>query len=210
MKIPRDYERLIKNILGLLIIGVVVSGVIYFISNNNEDELTIDKTPIHIESIREIAELSTVSYRDEVVVDSVIYYKELQEIADMFDAYEMTQRILQRNVKRRLTMIFQGEVKYGIDLTDKNIDTRQNKDTLWVILPKPEILDIVITPSQTEIYQEQGYWSDGERKSLENRAKKRLRTNSEMLNLDTRAKKNATKLFRRFIRSHKTIIVDYE
>lgn len=210
LKMDKDYKRLIKNAIGLSIIAGVIVVVYLLLTKDSGPANKIDSTPIRIESIRNIAELSTVSYSDEVVIDSVIYYKELEALSNVLDAYDLTQRIIKRNVKRRLTLIFRGEVKYGLQLTDKNFETSQNNDTLWLILPKPELLDLILTPSDTEIYQEQGFWSDAERKEMEAKAKKRLKENALKLKLDIRAEKNATKLFKRLIRTDKTIVISYE
>lgn len=210
LKMGKDYQRLIKNAIGLSIIAGVIVVVYLLLTKDSGPTNKIDSTPIRIESIRNIAELSTVSYSDEVVIDSVIYYKELEVLSNVLDAYDLTQRIIKRNVKRRLTLIFRGEVKYGLQLTDKNFETSQNDDTLWLNLPKPELLDLILTPSDTEIYQEQGFWSDAERKEMEDKAKKRLKENALKLKLDERAENNATKLFKRLIRTDKTIVISYE
>ena len=210
LKISKDYQRLIKNAIGLSIIGGVVVVVYLLLTRDSGPTNKIDDTPIRIESIKNIAELSTISYSDEVVIDSVVYYKELEALSNVLDAYDLTQRIIKRNVKRRLTLIFRGEVKYGLQLTDKNFESTQNEDTIWLTLPKPVLLDLILTPSDTEIYQEQGFWTDAERKEMEAKAKKRLKENAQKLKLEARAEKNATKLFKRLLRTEKTIVISYE
>lgn len=203
----RDYQRLIKNLIGLGLLSAVLLILVWYFTSS-EDELIIDDTPIHVESIRTIAELSTISYKDEVVVDTVVYDKSELSLTNL-DPTELA-KMYYRNVNKRLTLIFKGEVKYGIDLTDTNYTVAQNEDTLWLKLPRTKILDIVITPSETEVFQEQGYWSDGIRKYLESKAKHKLRSNAKLMKLEKQSQENCTRIFKKLIQTDKEFIIEYE
>lgn len=206
----KDYQRLLKNILGLsLIVGLFFSVYLIFFSGESET-LKIDETPIHIESIKTIAEIATVSYKDEIVVDSVQYYKGETDYLDPYKWPELYDRAFNREVKKRLTLIIKGEVRYGLDLTSKNYRVSQNQDTMWVNLPKPTILDVVISPKATEVFEEKGRWSDGARRALEEKAKLRLKKNAAHLKLDEKAIENTEKLMRKLIQTDKKIIFNFE
>jgi hypothetical protein len=202
-----DYKRLVKNIVGLAILGGVAFLAIFLFRQYSDDELKIDDTPVHIESIRTIAEISTVSFKDEVVIDTVEFYNESFNMMNPFDWKEY---LYDRNVKRRLTIIYRGEVKYGLDLTDGNYEISQSEDSLVIVLPKPELLDIVLTPSKTEVFQEQGQWSDGERKAMESQAKFTFKKNAEQLKLNEKAEENALDLIEKLIITDKKLIVSFE
>jgi hypothetical protein len=201
-----EYIRLLKNIfvLGFLVFLVVL--VVNYFMPAGDTELTIDSTPIHIESIKTIAEISTVSYKDEVVIDTVEYYGEFTSVLDP----DEWMRVLNRGIKRRLTLIIQGEVKYGIDLTNKNYSVVSNKDSIWVTLPQPKILDVIISPSKTEVFQEQGSWSDNTRRKLEVKAKFMIQKNAEAISLQKKAKENTIRLFKKLIRTPRTLIIKFE
>jgi hypothetical protein len=206
MMISKDLIRLIKNIL---VIGVLIAIgflVYHFFFSSTEDELKIDDTPIHIESIRTIAEISTVSYQDEVVMDTVEFYKNDPSI------YRPTEwlQLYDRNVKRRLTLIVKGEVKYGLDLTNSNFDIKSNNDSIWIKLPEPTILDVIVSPSKTEVFQEQGRWSDSDRKRLEAKAKNTLITNARIFKLEEKARINSERLFLKLIQTDKTLIISFD
>ena len=171
-----------------------------------DTELTIDNTPIHIESIKTIAEISTVSYKDEVVIDTVEYYGEFTSVLDP----DEWMRVLNRGIKRRLTLIIQGEVKYGIDLTNKNYSVVSNKDSIWVTLPQPKILDVIISPSKNEVFQEQGSWSDNTRRKLEVKAKFMIQKNADAISLQKKAKENTIRLFKKLIRTPRALIIKFE
>ena len=197
--------RLLKNII---VVGVIILagyiGYNHFFGNKNEG-LTIDETPMHIESIKTIAELSTVSYKDEVVMDSIEFYRSKKSV---YDPREWM-RIYDRNIKRRLTIIVKGEVKYGINLTDGNYNIKSNKDSIWLQLPPPIILDILISPRKTEVFQETGKWNDIARKELELLAKRKLKLNAEKLNLGEKAKVNVIHFFKSILDDRKVIIITF-
>lgn len=205
--ISKDMIRLIKNIIAVGVIAMVGFLVYYFFfSNSGEDELRIDDTPIHVESIRTIAEISTVSYQDEVVMDTVEYYKSEPSI------YHPTEwlQLYDRNVKRRLTLIVKGEVKYGLDLTKSNFNIKSNSDSIWIKLPAPKVLDVIVSPSKTEIFQEQGRWTDRDRKRLEAKAKNTLQLNAKVFKLEEKARINSERLFKKLIQSEKQLIISFD
>ena len=205
-KMKNEYVRLLKNIfvLGFLVFLVVL--VVNYFMPAGDTELTIDNTPIHIESIKTIAEISTVSYKDEVVIDTVEYYGEFTSVLDP----DEWMRVLNRGIKRRLTLIIQGEVTYGIDLTNKNYSVVSNKDSIWVTLPQPKILDVIISPSKNEVFQEQGSWSDNTRRKLEVKAKFMIQKNADAISLQKKAKENTIRLFKKLIRTPRALIIKFE
>lgn len=198
----RDFQRLIKNIIALTLIAGVVFLVIWYFTS--DDELTIDPTPIEIQSVKKITELGTVSYKDEVVVDTIV----INKIGyDYYDPRTIIDKYY-RGVDKRLTMIFQGEVRVGFNLAKDDFEMKKNQDTVWVTLPQPEILEVIVTPSKTEIFQEQGSWSEGAKRRLEQRAFAKLEDNTKNLNLYDQSKNNCERLFKKLI-PNKTVIVEY-
>ena len=200
----KDLFRLVINLIVLTII-IVVGFLVYNHYFKEDSGKIIDDTPIHIESIKIIAEISTVSYKDEVVVDTVEFYQKQKSI---YDPREWM-RYYDRNIKRRLTLIIRGEVKYGVDLTGDKYDVQSNEDTIWLHLPEPKILDVIITPSKTEVFQEKGNWNDSDRRNLETSAKMALIKNAEMLKLQEKSRINSLRLFKALMQTKKKLIIDF-
>jgi hypothetical protein len=206
----KDLVRLLKNLVVLLIIGGVGYLIYYFyFRESGDDYLKIDDTPIHIESIRSIAEISTVNYKDEVVIDSVVYHKG-NSAWDLLETQKMVDKYLNANIKRRLTLIVRGEVRFGFDLTDANYEIRQTADSIFIRLPESKIIDVVVSPSKTEIFQEQGKWSDRERTSMEVKAKAQIVENAQSLDLNAKAEKNMRRLLGQMILTDKKLIVTFD
>lgn len=204
-----DIVRLLKNLVILLLIGGAVYMVYYFFFKESpKDTLLIDETPIHVEAIRAIAEISTVNYKDEVVVDSVIRHKG-SSTWTWLDSKKMVDKYLNSNIKRRLTLIVRGEVRFGIDLTDIDLNIRQTEDSIFIQLPPTKILDVVVSPSKTEIFQEQGKWTDRERKILESKAKAKLVQNAKKMDLNEKTERNMRRLMKQMMRTDKKVIISF-
>lgn len=201
-----ESRRLLINVLVLLVIGAGVFVVYFFYFRSEDQELTIDDTPLKIESIRNIAEISTVSYRDEVVMDTVELDNSDYSIYD----YRKYTNWYNDGVKRRLTLIVKGEIRFGFDLKSKDFAVMNSGDSVLITLPQPKILDIIITPSKTEVFQEQGEWDDKTRRSLENKAKLKLKINSEQMDLKDKARSNAERLFKNLLGTSRIIIIKYK
>lgn len=204
-----DVIRLLKNLAILLVIGGIGYLVYYFFfMDSPEEELKIDDTPIHVEAIRVIAEIGTVNYKDEVVIDAVIRHKG-SSTWDWLNMQKKYDEYLNSNIKRRLTLIVKGEVRYGVDLTDSNYAIRQTQDSIFIQYPNPKILDIIVSPSKTEIFQEQGRWTDSERKTLEVKAKSKLVANSKKMDLIEKSETNLRRLTNQMIRTDKKVIITF-
>ena len=204
--------RLIKNIAALILIGIIGYAVYDFFKSGSEESYSIEDTPLQVEMVRSIAEISTISYKDEIVQDTIEYYKGTGEIltgnlSKMADLDYWKYGVRASNVKRRLTLIIRGEVKYGFDLTKNPIDIQHNKDTIWVNLPKPQILDVLIVPSATEVFQENGEWEDKATRTLEKKAIQNLRSSAKKLELDKKAMKQMEKLLRSIMPKGRTLLI---
>lgn len=206
---------MVVNLLVLALIGFGVYSIYDYFWGGQEDTYNIEDTPLHVEKVRSIAEISTISYRDEVVEDSIEYYKSTSEqlsgnALKMTDPDFWKYGIRASGIKRRLTIIVRGEVRYGFDLTKKHIDIRHNADSIWVTVPQPSLLDVLVVPSETEIFQENGDWSDAARRKMEKAAIAQLRKNAEHLNLAEKSKKQLSTLLSNIIPDKRTLIIDYK
>jgi len=202
------------RLLKYIIIITVLSGVAFLVywfgfREDPKSKLLIDDTPIHIEAIRTIAEISTVNYKDEVVVDTIIYHKNTS-VLGMYDIEKLYDHAFHSGIKRRLTLIVKGEVRFGFDLTDNNIGIRQTQDSIFIQLPPPKVLDVVIVPSKTEVFSEVGKWSDYEIKIMESRAKSKLIANAKRMVLDEKSERNMRELIKQLIVSDKKMIITFD
>ncbi len=207
--------RFLKNLVALLFIGFM--GFLFFRACEDRPSpqaLTLEETPLHIESVKKIAEVATISYKDEVVVDTVEYYATSDQV--FLGSLEKMSRLDFENatrnfhVKRRLTLLVKGEAKIGFDLTDNNYRIAQNNDTIWINFPKAKLLDVSLNPSQTEVFQEDGKWHDYTRKQLLNKAKLKIEKDVAFANLFLKAETSMSVLISKLIRDKRKVLIYYE
>jgi hypothetical protein len=189
-------STLVKRIFSLLLIAVPTFFIVrWCTSDSSGSRFEIDKTPLRIEMIRSIAELATISFKNEVVVDSIEYYKSTEELISgslqkLIDPKDFKYGIKPSNIKRRLSLIILGELRIGFDLKKQQLRVIENDSLIQIYAPKPEILDVLVTPSTTEVFQENGTWKDYEIRSLQNKARMKLKSEVKHLDLFTKAKEN--------------------
>ncbi len=212
----RNKIRFLKNLVVLLVVGGL--GLLMYnkcSASKGNDGLKLSDSPLHVESIRKIAELATISFKDEVVADTVERYKNDTEkvtgnLAKMNDLEGLKDVLSLSTVKRRLTLIIKGEAKVGFDLTDKNYRIDQNKDTIWFHFPKAKILSVNLNPMETEVFQENGTWSDWGRKALMRKAKTIIEKDIANAKLIQKAEHGMDEVLRKVLRDERKILIYYE
>ncbi|TNE55734.1 MAG: DUF4230 domain-containing protein [Bacteroidetes bacterium] len=206
--------KLFRTILSLGILAVLILLVWKFCSGKGEAEgFQIENTPMRIERIRNIAHLATISYKDEVVIDSTEYYQSTTElvndkIAKITDP-DNIKHALDPYVKRKLTLIVKGEIRYGFDLKDSLFTIEEKEQEIFIRLPNPKILDVISTPSSTKIFLENGRWKDHEITIIQQQARKKMIDHFLDMKLENQAKYKLEKTIRQLIPPGKSIRFRY-
>lgn len=114
----------------------------------------IDDTPLLVREIRELAELITITSFDEVVVDST------KPSTDMINAITGLPLNPFAPPQDKLVIIAKGSVQAGTDLRRiMESDILVEGDSVAIILPEAEILEVIVNPSGFTTFTETGVWS---------------------------------------------------
>lgn len=163
----------------LIVLGVLVYNA-YF--GNRKQVLKIDNTAIMVEEIKKISQLFTSVYYDELVLDTfklqdkVPAERLLDAMVIMRPGSGVANSANYLSFRRlNMVVIARGRVFTGYDFSrlqesDLQIDDR----SVTIQLPPPEVLDVVINPSDYEIFIEEGRWSLDEAVSLKQSAAKQM------------------------------------
>lgn len=211
----REYKRLAVNILVVLILILAGYGIYkLFFASSDTDEIVIDDTPLKVEQVRSILELNAIRFKDEVVVDSIEYYKNSSEVIEgsfskLFDYDQFKHGVRASHIKRELTLIVKGELLYGVDLKKKEFEMIPQGDSLLIKIPSPELLSLSISPNKTEVYLENGVWRDFERRALERKARQKMVNSGERLKLAEKAKEPIKKIINQLLKTKKTVIIEF-
>ncbi len=144
--------------------------------------LTIDDTPVIVSKIRSLGELTTACYYDEMVLSRT------KENAFSSSALGSLAEGLGKDVDDHLVLIAKGTVRAGLDLMDMSEeDVRFVGDTAYIRLPAPQYLDVIVNPSDFEVFAETGKWTHEEITGLQETARTRLLMGADHYGLKSRA-----------------------
>ena len=144
--------------------------------------LTIDDTPVIVTKIRSLGELTTACYYDELVLSQT------KPNAFSSTALGSLAEGLGKDVDDHLVLIAKGTVRAGLDLMDiTEEDVRFVGDTAYIRLPAPQYLDVIVNPSDFEVFAETGKWTHEEITGLQGTARTRLLMGADHYGLKSRA-----------------------
>ena len=127
----------------ILFAAIILAAILLIVYAGNRQKrgrtITIDDTPVIATRIRALGELTTAGFYDEIVISGS-----------------------KRNTfsSSTLVIIARGTVRAGIDLARMSDgDISFSGDTVVIRLPEPQYLDVIVNPSDFEIFAESGKWS---------------------------------------------------
>lgn len=127
-----------------------------------------EKTANVITEIRNISEFTSACYCEELV---------MTEVKDSENTTNKFVKMLGRGAvsKDEICLIMDGKVRAGFDLSKVADDAIAiSGDTLTMTLPKPEIFDVIVNPSNCEVYVEEGKWSHEQVTAIQASARVRI------------------------------------
>lgn len=161
--------------------------------------VVIDQTPILIQEIKSIGQLVTFTAYDEVVADSLIATRG----STFVNAFNRLSPIpMLPSADKQLVLIAKGKVLAGTNLsllTDSSLTIRN--DTVTLYLPKAEIVDAIVNPSDFEVFVEKGQLTSEEITLVKQQARRKLQTNALQQNILAKADAKAKTVLHDFLGS---------
>jgi len=154
-KFFQKYLVIILAILGIIFLFQKINWLPSFKNIFSSKPVLIDQTPIIIKEIKTLAQLITVTFTDEVVMDTVKVGNGLPSLLPLSIGTIITPSV------EKLVIIGRGKVIAGTDLKKmQEKDITIAADSIHVDLPSAEILETIVNPSGFETFIEQGNWSE--------------------------------------------------
>jgi hypothetical protein len=128
-------------------------------------KVEIDQTPVVIQQIRPLAQLVTVTAYTEVAADSTRKTTVGERLREVFNPFS-----LEIHATRSLIVVGNAVVHAGVNL--QQLTPQQlfiSRDSVHLQLPPAEILDVIVNPSGTDIFLEEGTWDNTAVVALKNR-----------------------------------------
>ncbi len=190
-------NKVIKSIIGI-VIGVAISAAAAFallkagIIDLKGNKLGIDATANVVTEIKKISEFTSACFYEEIVLQE----KKTSNIADNAVGNKIASQIGKKGglVNDELVIVASGKVRAGFRLN--NLDESHvvvKGDTLNVDLPKAEIFDVIVNPSDFDIYIEDGTWDHETVTKVEDKAIGQIKADAEKEGILDKATKSGVK-----------------
>lgn len=128
--------------------------------------LTIDNTPVSVETVQAIGELVTATYYDETVIIAKQFSEKIKKGSSTGKDTTVfsIQRIPEEKAdgKNELVIVQKAHARIGVDFNEMGPDDiRIDKDgqSVEVTLPALKCLDFIMNPTDTEVFSENGSWN---------------------------------------------------
>lgn len=158
----------------VLLAAAVVAGIGFGTKKAIEaNKIKILDTPTVVTEIRKISELNTYKYIEEFVIrgEKAVEKKDLLGFIKKESAPDSTHH--------EIVMITRGVVRAGYDLSKlSESDLAISGDSLAVRLPATEIFDVIINPSDNQVFVEEGSWTHEEITALQVDCRNKLHQNA--------------------------------
>ena len=196
VNIPAGY------VLAAAVVLALMTFLLLNVKKQREERLQIERTELLVDQVRRIGELSSAGFYEELVLTD----RDESVLAELKRATGLN----------RLTgnddfvIICKGRVRAGFDLTKvQETDFSTSGDTLRLTLPPVEILDVVINPTDYELFA--GHRSHEETIGIVLLAKQRLRSDAVRSGILDQAERSAAGTLRRFFAAmgYREVIVSF-
>jgi len=190
-------NKVIKSIIGI-VIGVAILAAAAFallkagIIDLKGNKLGIDATANVVTEIKKISEFTSACFYEEIVLQE----KKTSNIADNAVGNKIAGLIGKTGglVNDELVIVASGKVRAGFHLN--NLDENHvviKGDTLCVDLPNAEIFDVIVNPSDFDIYIEDGTWDHETVTKVEDKAIGQIKADAEKEGILDKATKSGVK-----------------
>lgn len=196
----RDFvKKYILLVVGILSLIFILQKIKWLPSIKNiftSQPVVIDQTPIVIREINTLATLITITYTDEIVMDTAKIGSGLPSLVPSNIGALLVPHI------DRLVIIGRGKVLAGTDL--KMIlptDIYAKDDSVHLFLPRAKILQTIINPSGYEIFEEDGRWSESDATALKLKIKDEISRRALSQNILKQADDRSKNILETFLKN---------
>lgn len=195
-KILQNYLIIAVSILLLIFLLQKIKWFPSFKNIFSSQPVLIEETPVIIKEINTLAQLITITYSDEVVMDKI---KTGNGLPSLMSA-GMNMILVPSSEK--LVIIGRGKVIAGVDLSAlQQNDVNTLGDSIHVNLPGAKILNTIVNPSGFETFDEEGEWTEAEVTQLKVKIKNEITKRALQQNIMQQASARSKNIIETFLKS---------
>lgn len=139
------------------------------------NQIKIMDTATVVTEIKKISEFTTYTYVDELI----IHEKKAEEKEAKGHIFGIGKKDVPDTLRSEIVMIVSGVTRAGYDLAKlSENDLKISGDTITVKLPATEIFDVIVNPSDTRMFVEDGKWSHEEVTAMQVNCRNQMHQNA--------------------------------
>ena len=139
------------------------------------NQIKIMDTATVVTEIKKISEFTTYKYIDELI----IHEKKAEEKEAKGHIFGIGKKDVPDTLRSEIVMIVSGVTRAGYNLGKlSENDLRISGDTITVKLPSTEIFDVIVNPSDTRMFVEDGKWSHEEVTAMQVNCRNQMHQNA--------------------------------
>lgn len=206
-KTLQKYAVLIAAILLIIFLFQKVNWLPSFKNIFGSKPVAIEATPIIITEINTLAQLITITFTDEVVMDTAKIGNGMPSLLPTSIGTILTPAV------DKLVMIGRGKVLAGTDL--KNLqekDINVTGDSIHVSMPHASILQTIINPSDFETFSEKGNWDESSITTLKIKIRNEINHRAIQQNILQKADARSENIIETFLKNtgFKKVTISFE
>jgi len=208
------YTKIAKIVIVIVLLIVTYIGLAYKFPNLNflsRKEISIKDTKLVVEESKKIAKLFSARYYSEIAIDSSKFI--ISEKIDLTNSIlSLSKSSYKDSLETKIVLIAKGNSYASNDLNKIKIIKTPKKESCHLILPRAEITNTVINPSDFSIFFDGGNWSEKEVQQVKQRAVTKIKLLALKNGILERANERTSKLLTGFLKSaaYKDIVIEFE
>ena len=157
--------------LAVIVLVLVAAALLWLKLKPKDEGLKIDETANVVTEIRKIAQFTSACYYEDIILKETKANESLGgKVVNTFSKKDKP--ILEDEI----VIVASGNVRAGFDLSKlSEKDIVIHDSILEVTLPKAKIFEVIVNPSDFDIYIEDGTWSHEQVTKVENKAMNKIR-----------------------------------
>jgi hypothetical protein len=206
-KTLQKYAVLIAAILLVIFLFQKINWLPSFKNIFGSKPVVIEATPVIITEINTLAQLITITFTDEVVMDTAKIGNGMPSLLPTSIGTILTPAV------DKLVMIGRGKVLAGTDL--KNLqekDINVTDDSIHVSIPHSIILQTIINPSDFETFSEKGNWDESSITTLKIKIRNEINHRAIQQNILQKADARSENIIETFLKNtgFKKVTISFE
>ncbi|MCG8889020.1 DUF4230 domain-containing protein [Tenacibaculum finnmarkense] len=177
----------------------------------SKKEINIKDTKLVVEESKKIAQLFSSKYYSEIAIDSSKFIT-TEKIDLKKSILSLTNTSYKDSLETKIVLIATGNCYASNNLNKIKIIKTPEKESCHLIVPKAEITNTVVNPSDFIIFFDGGNWSEKEVQQIKHKAVTKIKTLALKNGIIEKANERTSKLLTDFLKTaeYKNIKIEFK